>query len=59
MAQALKKEFPDLEIAGNEDGNYRVGAFEVTLDGELLYSMFEKHSFPDDADIVKKVRELI
>ncbi len=57
MAQALKKEFPDLEIAGNEDGNYRVGAFEITLDGEFLYSKLEKHSFPDDAGIVKKVRE--
>ena len=59
MAQALKKEFPDLEIAGNEDGNYRIGAFEVTLDGEHLYSKLEKHAFPDDAEVVRMVGERV
>ncbi len=57
MAQALKKEFPGLDIAGNEDGNYRIGSFEITLEGELLYSKLETHSFPDDADIARMVGE--
>jgi selT/selW/selH-like putative selenoprotein len=59
LAQALKKEFPDLEIIGNEDGNFRIGSFEVTLDGKLLYSKLEKHAFPEDADIVKMVGERV
>ncbi len=59
MAQALKKEFPDLEIAGNEGGNYRIGSFEVTLDGKHLYSKLEKHAFPGDADIVRMVGERV
>ena len=57
MAQALKAEFPGLEIAENEGGNYRIGAFEVTFDGKLLFSHFEQGGFPESGDIVAKIRE--
>ncbi len=53
----MKAAFPDIEIAGNEGGNYRTGAFEVTLDGKLLFSHFEQGSFPDSADIVRLIGE--
>jgi selT/selW/selH-like putative selenoprotein len=57
LAQAVKAEFPDIEIAGNAGGEYRTGAFEVTLDGKMLFSHFEQGRFPDSADIVRMVRE--
>jgi len=57
LAQALRAEFPELEIVGNEGGKYRTGAFEVTLDGMLLFSYFEQGSFPESADILKMVKE--
>ncbi len=53
----MKAEFPDIEIAGNEGGKYRTGAFEVTLDGKMLFSHFKQGRFPDNADIVRMVRE--
>ena len=53
----LRAEFPDLEIIGNEGGKYRIGAFEVTFDGMLLFSYFEQGSFPESGDILKLVKE--
>ena len=57
MAQELKKHFPDLEIAGNEDGEFRVGAFELTLDGALLWSKLDSGAFPTEAEAIALVRE--
>lgn len=59
MAQELKKHFPDLEIAGNEDGRFRIGAFELTLEGELLWSKLESGAFPTEAEALALVRERV
>ncbi len=56
MARALEKEFPDLEIAGNEDGKYSIGSFEVVLGGKLIHSKLGGSGFPENADIAAKVR---
>lgn len=56
MAQALKKRFPKLEVAGNENRKFRVGAFELTLDGRLLYSKLESHRFPSAEEAEKLIR---
>jgi len=53
----LKKRFPDLEIAGNEGGRFRVGAFELTLDGELLWSKLDSGAFPTEAEALALLRE--
>ena len=55
MAQELKKHFSDLEIAGNEDGNFRVGSFELVLDGELLWSNLDSGNFPTDEEAVNLI----
>lgn len=56
MAQALRKKFPGLEVAGNENGKFRVGAFELTLDGRLLYSKLQTHRFPSAAEAEKLIQ---
>ena len=56
MAQALRKKFPKIEVAGNENGKFRVGSFEVTLDGKLLYSKLQTHRFPSSADVEKHIQ---
>ena len=53
----MKKKFPQLEIAGNENGKFRVGAFELTLDGKLLYSKLQTHRFPSAVEAEKLVRQ--
>ena len=35
----------------------RGGAFEVTLDGELIYSKLQSGSFPDQREILRSVEE--
>lgn len=32
------------------------GAFEVTVDGDLVYSKLETGDFPDDAEIVRMLK---
>lgn len=55
MAQALRKKFPKIEVAGNENGKFRVGSFEVTLDGKLLHSKLQTHRFPSPADVERHI----
>lgn len=59
MAQDLKKHFQDLEIAGNEDGNFRVGSFELVLDGELLWSKLDSGNFPTEEEAVNLIGERV
>ncbi|NLY00890.1 MAG: SelT/SelW/SelH family protein [Rhodopirellula sp.] len=33
------------------------GCFEISFDGRLVYSKLDKGAFPDEASIVKLVRE--
>lgn len=53
----MKAAYPEVEIAGNEGGNYRTGAFEVTLDGKLLFSHLDRGSWPESADIIRLIGE--
>lgn len=57
MAQALRKKFPELEVAGNENGKFRIGSFELTLGGKLLYSKLESHRFPGAEEAEKLIRQ--
>lgn len=57
MAQDLKKHFPDLEIAGNEDGKFRIGSFELVLDGELLWSKLDSGNFPTEEEAVNLIQK--
>jgi selT/selW/selH-like putative selenoprotein len=53
----VKTAYPEIEIAGNEGGNNRTGAFEVTLDGKLLFSLLDQGSWPESADIIRMIGE--
>ena len=57
MAQWLKKEFPALEIAGNAGKKFRIGAFELTLEGKLIWSKLDGGGFPTEAEAVGLIRE--
>ncbi len=57
MAQALKKKFPKLQIAGNENGKFRIGSFELTLDGKLLFSKLDAHRFPTAEEAAKLIQK--
>ena len=46
-----------MEIAGNEDGNFRVGSFELVLDGELLWSKLDSGSFPTEEEAANLIGE--
>ena len=50
MSKAIKNIAPDAKIQGNAN-TPRSGAFEVTIDDELVYSKFKTGGFPKESDI--------
>ena len=50
VSKQVKKLIPDAQIEGNAKPP-RNGAFEVTLDGKLVYSKFQTGNFPNAGDI--------
>lgn len=46
MSKILKKIDSNINITGNKKAP-RSGAFEVTLNGKLIFSKFETGTFPD------------
>ena len=52
VSKIIKKYNPTAIIKGN-DINPRSGAFEITLNGKLVYSKFETNSFPSEETLIK------
>ena len=50
MSKTIKIIIPNAEVKGNLKPP-RSGAFEVTINGKLVYSKFETGGFPQKADI--------
>ncbi len=50
VSKEIKKNMPSAKVTGNSNPP-RSGAFEVTIDGELIYSKFQTGSFPKEKDI--------
>ena len=50
VSKEIKKIVPDAAIHGNTKAP-RSGAFEVTIDGKLIYSKFQTGTFPKKKDI--------
>ena len=50
MSKAIKNIAPNANIQSNTTPP-RSGAFEVNIDNKLVFSKFEKGSFPTDPDI--------
>ena len=46
VSKEIKKIAPNAIIQGNKNSP-RSGAFEITIDGKLVYSRFKTHSFPE------------
>ena len=50
VSKEIKKIKPNVQIDGNAQ-TPRSGAFEVTIDGKLVYSKFQTGNFPKSKDI--------
>ena len=50
MSKEIQTLVPNVIIIGNENAP-RSGAFEITVDGKLVYSRFETRSFPSKNEI--------
>jgi selT/selW/selH-like putative selenoprotein len=50
VSKQIKKIMPSAQVEGNAK-TPRSGAFEITIDGKLVYSKFQMGSFPKAADI--------
>jgi selenoprotein W-related protein len=56
LADALMREF-GMTISSIELIPWYEGAFDVSVDGELVHSMYRNGGFPRNADIVRAVRQ--
>ena len=52
VSKDIKAICPNATIYGNKK-EPRTGAFEVTLNGKLIYSKFETNSFPTKEEVEK------
>jgi len=50
VSNQIKKMYPNAIIEGNESPP-RTGAFEILLDGKLVYSKFETDTFPKQNEL--------
>jgi len=50
VSKQIKKIMPNAQVEGNAKPP-RSGAFEVSLDGKLVYSKFQMGNFPNTGDI--------
>ena len=50
VSKQVKKLSPDIQVEGNAKPP-RNGAFEVTIDGKLVYSKFQTGNFPNAEEI--------
>ncbi|NOZ07269.1 MAG: SelT/SelW/SelH family protein [FCB group bacterium] len=52
MSKLIKVKNPNADIQGNPSPP-RTGAFEVTIDGKLVFSKFQTNRFPTDDEVMK------
>ena len=50
VSKEIKKIMPNAQVTGNSKPP-RSGAFEVTIEGKLIYSKFQTGNFPNPEDI--------
>ncbi|OCT59904.1 hypothetical protein XELAEV_18045923mg [Xenopus laevis] len=54
LASAVKEEFPDITI---ESGPGGTGAFEIEINGQLVFSKLELGGFPYEKDLIAAIRK--
>ena len=59
LAQSLKNEFLDIEVLGNQDGEFRVCSFELTMGDKEIFSKLESGRFPTDEEIIDLIKNLL
>ncbi|XP_034992537.1 migration and invasion enhancer 1 [Zootoca vivipara] len=53
LENAVKEEFPDVEIESRLGGT---GAFEIEINGQLIFSKLENGGFPYEKDLIEAIR---
>ncbi|XP_054851223.1 migration and invasion enhancer 1 isoform X3 [Eublepharis macularius] len=53
LASAVKEEYPDVEIESRLGGT---GAFEIEINGQLVFSKLENGGFPYEKDLIEAIR---
>uniref|UniRef100_A0A8C4U4J4 Migration and invasion enhancer 1 n=1 Tax=Falco tinnunculus TaxID=100819 RepID=A0A8C4U4J4_FALTI len=53
LASAVKEEYPDIEIESRLGGT---GAFEIEINGQLVFSKLENGGFPYEKDLIEAIR---
>ncbi|XP_063281523.1 migration and invasion enhancer 1 [Pelobates fuscus] len=54
LASAVREEFPDVAIDSRPGGT---GAFEIEINGQLVFSKLELGGFPHEKDMMEAIRK--
>ncbi|XP_068118064.1 migration and invasion enhancer 1 [Hyperolius riggenbachi] len=54
LAAAVQEEFPDISIDSRPGGT---GAFEIFINGQLVFSKLEVGGFPYEKDLIEAIRK--
>ena len=55
MSKIIKNISPNLNISSNREYP-RSGAFEIEINGEIVYSKLKTYKFPSEEDIIKLIK---
>jgi len=55
LADEVKKAFPHMEVEFIPSGG---GVFEVSADGQLIFSKKKEHRFPEHEEIFQKLKTM-
>ncbi|XP_068517021.1 migration and invasion enhancer 1 [Anas acuta] len=53
LASAVREEYPDIHIESRLGGT---GAFEIEINGQLVFSKLENGGFPYEKDLIEAIR---
>ena len=58
LAQSLENKFPDIEVLGNQNREFRIGSFEITFGDEIIFSKLAENRFPESEEIINLLKDL-
>ena len=58
LAQSLENKFPDIDVLGTQNTEFRIGSFEITYGDEIIFSKLAENRFPESEEIINLLKDL-
>lgn len=59
FADKIEDAYPDLMVSGNPEGTEpRIGSFEISCEGNVLFSRLKSQRFPEFSEVLSSIQNL-